>query len=219
MISKGKISYNAFKEKSVIEKISQVDKYLLHILMRDEKIFSYLIDIIKREADLLDVNKIVEQYAKQMNESLIEVFNLNEEAKNKYYLNINLSEVNDRYNYFYEYFWIKQLPLDIVVQKIENNDKRYEYILINYLEYNVKENVIKMSSKVPEQQKIIIDKNTGIQIICFLGRISLNKNCNEINNASNFLALSFNDILKNIVPYKNYKNIFIIQKDSVINIG
>ena len=125
-----------------------------------------------------------------MNESLIEVFNLNEEAKNKYYLNINLSEVNDRYNYFYEYFWIKQLPLDIVVQKIENNDKRYEYILINYLEYNVKENVIKMSSKVPEQQKIIIDKNTGIQIICFLGRIALNRNCNEINNASNFLALS-----------------------------
>ena len=124
MISKGKISYNIFKEKSIIDKISQVDSYLLHILMRDEKIFSYLIDIIKREADLLDVNKIVEQYAKQMNESLIEVFNLNEEAKNKYYLNINLSEVNDRYNYFYEYFWIKQLPLDIVVQKIENNDKR-----------------------------------------------------------------------------------------------
>ena len=215
MISKGKISYNIFKEKSIIDKISQVDSYLLHILMRDEKIFSYLIDIIKREADLLDVNKIVEQYAKQMNESLIEVFNLNEEAKNKYYLNINLSEVNDRYNYFYEYFWIKQLPLDIVVQKIENNDKRYEYILINYLEYNVKENVIKMSSKVPEQQKIIIDKNTGIQIICFLGRIALNRNCNEINNASNFLALSFNDILKNIVPYKNYKNIYIIKKDSI----
>ena len=215
MISKGKIPYNIFKEKSIIDKISQVDSYLLHILMRDEKIFSYLIDIIKREADLLDVNKIVEQYAKQMNESLIEVFNLNEEAKNKYYLNINLSEVNDRYNYFYEYFWIKQLPLDIVVQKIENNDKRYEYILINYLEYNVKENVIKMSSKVPEQQKIILDKNTGIQIICFLGRIALNRNCNEINNASNFLALSFNDILKNIVPYKNYKNIYIIKKDSI----
>ena len=215
MISKGKMTYNVFKEKLVIDKISQVDNYLLYILMRDEKIFNYLIDVIKNEADKLDVNEIVEKYAKEMNQSLIEVFNLNEEAKNKYYLNINLSEIHNRYNNYYEYFWIKQLPLDIVVQKIENNDKRYEYLLINYLEYNVKENVIKMSSKVQEQQKIIIDKNTGIQIICFLGRITLNRNCNEINNASNFLALSYKDILKNIVPYKNYKNIYIIQKDSI----
>ena len=74
MLNKGKISYNLFKEKTVIEKISQVDSYLLHILMRDEKIYSYLINIIKREADLLDVNKIVEQYAKEMHESLIDVF-------------------------------------------------------------------------------------------------------------------------------------------------
>ena len=215
MISKGKMAYNIFKEKSIIEKISKVDSYLLYILMRDEKIFSYLIDIIKKEADLLDVNKVVEQYAKEMNESLIEVFNFNEETKNQFYLNINLSEVHDKYTNFYEYFWIKQLPLDIVVQKIENNDNRYEYLLINYLDYNVKENIIKMNSKVQEQHKIIIDKNTGIQIICFLGRITLNRNCNEINNASNFLVLSYKDILKNIVPYKNYKNIYILKKDNI----
>jgi hypothetical protein len=215
MISKGKIVYPIFKEKSLIEKISQVDSYLLYILMRDEKIYYYLTDIIKKEAEKIDVDKIVEEYAKEMNESLIEVFNLNEEVKNKYYLNINLSEIYDKYNNYYEYFWIKQLPLNIVIQKIENNDKRFEYLLINYLEYHSKENIVKMYSKVQEPQKIIVDKNTGIQIICFLGRISLNKNCNEINNASNFLALSYKDIIKSIIPYKTYKNVFVMKKDNI----
>jgi hypothetical protein len=183
--------------------------------MRDEKIYYYLTDIIKKEAEKIDVDKIVEEYAKEMNESLIEVFNLNEEVKNKYYLNINLSEIYDKYNNYYEYFWIKQLPLNIVIQKIENNDKRFEYLLINYLEYHSKENIVKMYSKVQEPQKIIVDKNTGIQIICFLGRISLNKNCNEINNASNFLALSYKDIIKSIIPYKTYKNVFVMKKDNI----
>ena len=215
LITKGKIPYHIFKEKSVIDKIAMVDKYLLYILMRDEKIYYYLIDIIKKEAEKTDIHKLVLNYSIEMHNSLNHLFNLKEQINYKFYLNINLSEINDNYSYYYEYFWIKQLPLNIVVQKIENNDKRYEYLLNNYLEYNKQEDIIKMNSKVPETQKIIIDKNTGIQIICILGKITLNKNCNEINNASNFFTLSYNDILKNIVPYKNYKNIFIIQKDHI----
>lgn len=215
LISKGKIPYTLFKEKAVIEKIGNVDKYLLYILMRDEKIYNYLVDIIKNEAEKIDIDKIVANYAKEMKECLKEVFNIREQINIKYYLNINLSDIHDRYSHHFEYFWIKQLPLNIVVQKIENNDKRYEYLLNNYLEYNKQDNIIKINSKVPETQKILIDQNTGIQIICFLGKITLNKNCNEINNASNFFTLSYQDILKNIVPYKYYKNIFIIQKDAI----
>ena len=215
LLTKGKISYLIFKEKQVLEKISQVDKYLLYYLMRDEKIYNYLIDIIKNEAEKTDIDKLIEDYETQMKESLTKNFNTLEEKNNKFYLNINLAEINDRYSYNYEYFWIKQLPLNIVVQKIENNDKRYEYLLNNYLEYNQSENIIKMTSKVPEHQKIKIDNNTGIQIICFLGRLTLNKNCNVINNASNFLALSYKDILKNSVPYKTYQNIYILEKDSI----
>ena len=215
LLRKGKIPNTIFKEKSLLEKISQVDKYLLYILMRDEKIYNILIDIIKKEAEKSNVDKIVEEYEEQMKQSFKDIFYFNEEINNKFYLNINLSDINDRYSYSYEYFWLKQLPLNIVVQKIENNDKRYEYLLNNYLEYNQSDNIIKMSSKVPEHQKINIDNNSGIQIICFLGRLTLNKNSNAINNASNFLALSYKDILKNIVPYKTYKNIFILQKDAI----
>ena len=215
LINKGKISYQIFKDKAIIEKISMVDNYLLCILMRDEKIYNYLIDVIAKEAEQIEVNKIVDDFTKEMKESLKEVFNLREQITTKYYLNINLSEIHDKYSHHFEYFWVKQLPLNIVVQKIENNDKRYEYLLVNYLEYNKQENIIIMNSKVPENQKIIIDENTGIQIICLLGQITLNKNCNAINNASNFFTLSFKDILNNISPYRNYQNIYIVQKDSI----
>jgi len=150
-----------------------------------------------------------------MKSSLKDIFDLSEERNKKFYLTINLSEINDKYSYYYEYFWIKQLPLNVVVQKIEDNFKRVEFQINNYLEYNIDENIIKMVCKVPENQKISIDNNTGIQIICFLGRLSLNKNCNVINNASNFLALSYKDILKNIVPYRNIKNIFLLKKDGI----
>ena len=215
LLNKGKIPYNTFKDKQVIEKISQVDKFLLYYLMRDEKIYNYLIEIIKKEAEKTDINKLIEDYEKQMKKSLMDELDSSEEKNNDFYFNINLSEINDRYSHNYEYFWLKQLPFNIVVQKIENNDKRYEYLLNNYLEYNQSENIIRMCSKVPEHQKIIIDNNTGIQVICFLGRLTLNKNCNAINNASNFLVLSYQDILKNILPYKNFQNVFILQKDSI----
>ena len=215
LLKKGKISNTIFKEKPILEKISQIDKKLLYMLMRDEKIYFFLLDIIKKEAENTNIDKLVEEYEKVMKSSLRDVFDLNEEKNNKFYLTINLSEISDKYSYYYEYFWIKQLPLNIVVQKIEDNFKRVEFQINNYLEYNKNENIIKMVCKVPEHQKIKIDNNTGIQIVCFLGRLSLNKNCNVINNASNFLALSYKDILKSIVPYRNYKNIFLLQKDGI----
>ena len=157
-----KNNYLIFKEKNMIEKVSQVDKSLLYHLMSDDKIFNYLYDIIQKEMDKLDVEKVVDEYAKEMQDSMNNIFDINDEYKNKFYLNINLADIYDRYSNYYEYFWIKQLPMNLVVQKIENNDKRYEYLLNNYLQYNSKENIIQMISTVQEPQKIIIDKNTGI---------------------------------------------------------
>ena len=215
LLSKIKNVYLIFKEKNIIEKISQIDKSLLYCLMKDEKIFNYLYEVIKIEMDKLDVEKVVDDYAIEMQESLNNIFDINDEYKNKFYFNINLDDIYDRYSNYYEYFWIKQLPLNLVVQKIENNEKRYEYLLNNYLEYNRKENIVQMVSKVQDPQKLIIDKTTGIQIIYFLGKITLNSNCNAINNASNFLAFSYTDILKNLIPYKSYKNTFIIKKDCI----
>ena len=213
-INKGKnISY-IFKDSSMIEKVKQVDKSLLYILMRDQTIYDYLTEIINKEVDNININEIVSKYGDEMNYSMFESFEIKEEKLVKCYLTINLSDIFNNYNHYYEYFCIKQLPFNIVLQTIENKDKRNEYILNNYMEYD--DNDILIISQVQHPHKIIFDDNiSGIQIICLLGRITISRNCNAINNASNFLTFSINDILKELTPYDKSKNIFEFHKDGI----
>ena len=216
LINKGKNIHHIFKDPSIIEILNKInDKSLLYILMRDSKIYDSLIDIINKEVKNINIDDIVEKYAKEMIKSMNESFELKDDCKNKYYLTINLSEINNIYNHYYEYYWIKQLPFNVVLQTIENNDKRKEFILNNYMEYN-EDNNISLTSQTQEPQKIIFDESiSGIQIICFIGRITISRNCNAINNASNFLTFSRNDILEEIKHYDKSKNTFRFQKDGV----
>jgi hypothetical protein len=70
------------------------------------KIYDFLIDIINKEADIIDIDEIVEKYGDQMNKSVYESF----EMKEQRYLTINLSEIYNNYNHYYEYYMLKQLP-------------------------------------------------------------------------------------------------------------
>ena len=159
--------------------------------------------------------KLVDKYGDEMNISMTEVYENKDDVKNKYYLTINLSDINNRYNHFYEYFFIKQLPFNVMLTTIENGDKRNEYILNNYIEYN-EDNNIMITSKVLYPQQIVFDESiSGIQIICLLGRLTISRNCNAINNASNFLTFSLKDILKEILPLNTEKSIFIFKKDGI----
>ena len=215
LISKSKNISHVFKDQTIIEKIGQIDKSLLYTLMRDPKTYEYLNDMINKEVDNINIEEIVDNYVNKINESVQESsFNKNNE-KNKYYLTINLSEIKSQYNHFYEYFWIKQLPFSVVLQTIENKDKRIEYILNNYMEYN-DDNNIKITSEVQEPQKIVFNESiSGIQLICLIGRITISRNCNSINNASNFLTYSISDILKDKIPYDITQKLFIFKKDGV----
>ena len=214
LINKNKNILQAFKEPSILEKINKVDKTLLYILMREPKIYEFLDDIINKEINNINMDEIVIKYGNEINEQMLEKFSNKE--KNKYYLTINLSEIKNLYNHYYEYFWIKQLPVSIAIQIIENQDKRNEYILINYLHYNNNDNNIKIMCHPMDSQNIILDETiSGIQIVCLLGRIAISKNCNAINNASNFLSFSLKDILREIMPYKNSKDVFIFQKEGI----
>ena len=215
LISKNKNIAHVFKDQTIIEKIGQIDKSLLYTLMRDPKTYEYLNDMINKEVDNINIEEIVDNYVNKINESMQESsFNKNSE-KNKFYLTINLSEIKSQYNHFYEYFWIKQLPFSVVLQTIENKDKRIEYILNNYMEYN-DDNNIKITSEVQEPQKIFFNESiSGIQLICLIGRITINRNCNSINNASNFLTYSISDIFKDMVPYDISQKLYIFKKDGV----
>ena len=215
LINKNKNIAHVVKEETILEKINQVDKSLLYILMRDPKIYEYLHDMINKEVNNINIDEIVENYGNIMNESTQETSFNKIKDKNKHYLTINLSEIKNQYNHFYEYFWIKQLPFSVVLQSIENKDKRTEYILNNYMEYN-DDNNIKITSEVQDPQKIIFDESiSGIQLICLIGRITISRNCNSINNASNFLTFSINDIFKEVMPYDISKKLFIFKKDHV----
>jgi len=216
LINNGTNISNACKDKSIIKKISLVDKSLLYILMRDPEIYNYLTDVINEEVNKMNIGEIVDKYGDEMFNSMTEVYENKDEIKNKYYLTINLSDINNRYHHYYEYFMIKQLPFNVILTTIENGDKRNEYILNNYIEYNYDDNNIIITSKVRYPQQIIFGESlSGIQIICLLGRITISKNCNAINNASNFLTFSIRDILKDIIPLNSEQKMFIFKKDGI----
>ena len=129
-----------------------------------------------------------------MTESMIETFT--DKNNTKYFLTISLSKLNNQYHHYYEYFWIKQLPLNIVIQTIENKDKKVEYILNNYLEYNEDHNIL-VICQPQESQKIIVDATLStIQLTCYLGTIAMSKNCNSKNNISNYISISLKRYFK-----------------------
>ena len=213
LINKRNIDSSIFKDESIINKVKQSDKSLLYILMRDPKIYDYLIDIINKEVDNININEIVENYAKEITESMIETFT--DQNNTKYLLTISLSKLNNQYHHYYEYFWIKQLPLNIVIQTIENKDKKVEYILNNYLEYNEDHNIL-VICQPQEFQKIIVDATLStIQLTCFLGTIAMSKNCNSKNNISNYISISLKDISNENKANKQNNSIYTFTKDCV----
>ena len=214
LISKNKDISNAFKDKDIIEKIRKIDKSLLHILMRDNKIFEYLIDIVNEEVNNIDIDKIVEEYAEEIPQSEYQAFEIKNEFDSKYFLTINLSKIENNYHHFYEYFCLKQLPYNIILTTTENKEKATEYKLNTYMEYNDINN-ISIRFDAQDNQKIILDKsNSAIQLKLFLGRIAINKNCNSNNNNIN-LSFSFSDILKKNIHHDIEKNNFIFNKDGI----
>ena len=217
LINKNKNIHPVFKEQNIKEKVNQVDKSLLFVLMREPKIYEMLNDIINKEVDNINIDEIIDNYGNNIVASMKEHFENKDktENKNKYYLTINLTEIKNQYNHFYEYFWIKQLPFSVVLQTIEIKEKRTEYILNNYMLYNKGHN-IKIISDVQAPQKIIFDESiSGIQILCLLGRITINHNCNSTNNASNFLTFSIKDIFNELMVYDIKNNLYVFKKDGI----
>ena len=214
LINKGIDFSDSFKDQSIIEKISKIDKSLLYILMRDPKIYEYLIEIINKEVENINFDEIVETYGNEMNRLIFETFENKDKNNDDYYFTINLSDINNKYHHYYEYFWIKQLPFHIVFTTLENKDKGNEYILNNYMEYN--DDNILIIAQPQEPQKIIFDQSISeIQIKYLLGSITLSRNCNNINNTSNLFSFSLKDILKELISFDSIKNKFLFKKNGV----
>ena len=92
-----------------------------------------------------------------MNRLIFETFENKDKNSDDYYFTINLSDINNKYHHYYEYFWTKQLPFHIVFTTLENKDKGNEYIFNNYMEYN--DDNILIIAQPQEPQKIIFDQS------------------------------------------------------------
>jgi hypothetical protein len=207
LIRKNKDISDAFTDKEIIEKIRKIDRSLLYILMRDNIIFEYLIDIINEEVNNIDIDKIVEDYAEEIPKSEFEIFETKSENQ-KYFLTFNLSKVENNYHNYYEYFWLKQLPFNIVLTSFENEEQKAEYNLNIYMEYNDINN-ISFRCDCQDNQKFTFDESIStIQLTFFLGRIAINKNCNSRNNSIN-LTFSLKELMNKIIHHDIKKNILI----------
>ena len=129
-------------------------------------------------------------------------------------MTLNLSKVENNYHNYYEYFWLKQLPFNIVLTSFDNKEKKAEYNLNNYMEYNGINN-ISFRCDCQNNQKITLDETIStIQLTFFLGKIAINKNCNSRNNIIN-LTFSLKEMMKKIIHHDIKKNILILYKEGI----
>ena len=217
LLKKGKYIDKFIKNANLINKVNEVGHPLLFVLMRNKNIYDCLTDIIEKEINNTNIKQIVDDYAKELDQYVAKSFRLLDELiyVNNYFLTINLSESNNLYEHFDEFFFLKQLPFYITAKVTEKKEKNNEFILITYMEY-LEDNTIILYANPKEGDIISIGNNfNNIQILCSLGKININKECHETPEPSNFVIFSLEDIKANMIPYKNKNNYFIVTKDAV----
>ena len=74
--------------KSSIEKAKEIDKSLKYILMRT-KLFDNMPDFSDNELNNLDIDKVIEEYSKELKNEMEELFESKEISEKKYFLKIN----------------------------------------------------------------------------------------------------------------------------------
>ena len=214
------------QNRSMIGKTYDIDKSFIYILMRNPKTFDTISEIIDRELKEIDVDKIINDYSNELKQSMNEVFEDSDKTdKNKYFLKINLTKIENQYDNYNEFYFLKQLPFSIwcsisSATKESNADKKEEYTLVTYMEYH-KNNSIQLCGMPQEKKNILFDPlKQKIQIKCYLGNnIVDNKTCKSLNDA-NYQGIIFNkddmasiiDISKSI---KTTKEIINLNKNGV----
>jgi hypothetical protein len=192
LLTEGKYIDDFLSAKPLIKKISSLRKEVLYIMMRNKEAYINLSDFIEEEIKALDIDKIVETYAVELEENMLEIFNTEDTPNDYYYLHINLPKIENQYENFSELFWIKQLPFNINLGIMEESGhSNLETLVLNtYLEFHDSHKLI-IYSKVHDDIKINIDKHS-IKFICMLGDQIIDNNCKMIYHA-NFLTFDHND--------------------------
>jgi hypothetical protein len=203
------------QSKNIIEKIYEIDKTFICILMRNQKSFDNISSFIDKEIKNINVDKIITDYSNELKESMNEVFEDSENSEEKYFLTINITKVENQYENYDEFYFLKQLPFNIFIS-VTNSDKKDDNTLITYMEYH-KNNNIELCGVPSDTKNITIDpRKQMIQIKCGLGKSFLDNKTGKINNDQSNTGVTFNpNDMTNLVSNLNKKDIFSFYKNGV----
>jgi hypothetical protein len=178
--------------KSLIEKTYEIDKSLMYILMRKDKIFDGMSENIDKEIKELNMDNIINEYSNELKESMKEVFEDSEESENKYYLRINLTKIENQYENYNEFYFLKQLPFNISFSFGSSPNDKKDEILITYFEYH-KNNILLLVGTPLESSNTNFDpRKQIITIKCGLGKAFIdNKTSRPVTDSSN-VGIVFN---------------------------
>ena len=210
--------------RNLLEKLKNYenDKTLLYVLLRNQKSFDYLNEYIDKELNNMNLDKILEIYGNEIEKSMFEVFNYQEnkeQNENNYYLNINLPKIENQYDNFFEFFFIKQLPIHVCLSMYsinDNKEKQEEPEFNSFMEYHDSNNIILYCE--PRKLTSFNIKKQNLQFSCMLGKFFLdNKNCKTTSDDSGILEITANDFNKiEKITNNNNDELYLINKKGVL---
>ena len=206
IISEGISQDSLERNKILIEKAKEIDKSLIYILMRNPKSFDFMSDFIDKELNNLDMDKLIEDYSKELKDEMSELFENKDISEKKYFLRINLTKTENMYELYEEFYFLKQLPFNIWVSVYNSKsiDKKEDIILITYFEYHKRNNIELCGMPLANNEIIFTPKKHNVLIKIALGKFFVdNKTCNMIidNSINNLTDLildisDMNDLIK-----------------------
>ena len=198
------------RNKSLIEKAKKIDKSLIYILMRNKNTFDFVSDFIDNELNNLNIDKIIEDYSKELKEEMMDLFEDKEISDKKYFMKINLPKTENMYDIYNEFYFLKQLPFNIRISitNLKNQEIKEDIILITYMEYHKKNKIELCGMPIMKNDIIIKPKEYKISIRIALGKFFVdNKTCNLLNDNINMtdLIINTNDMQELIKDSENNK--------------
>ena len=207
--------------KALIEKTYEVDKSFMYILMRNQKAFDSMSEYIDNEIKEINVEKIVNDYSNELKQSMSEVFADSDDNDSKYYLKINLTKIENQYENYNEYYFLKQLPFNIhlFLSDDKNPEKKEETILITYMEYHSNNNIQLYGSPLDTNNISIDPRKNVISIKLGLGNnIIENKTCKSSIDPKKVGVIFNTNDMSNLVDTTNSlekKDVFTLCKEGI----
>ena len=220
LVIEGRKIDTLFHNKNLIEKTYNIDKSFMYFLMRNQKGFDIMSEYIDKEIKEINIDNIINEYSIELKESMSEIFEDNENSVNKYFLTINLTKIENQYENYNEFYFIKQLPFNICLSLANtlNPEKKEDNTLVTYFEYH-KNNNLQLCGVPLDTNNIIIDpKKQIISVKVGLGKIFVdNKTCKTSYDHSNISLVFLSNDMINIIKSKetSKKDIYTIYKNGI----